>query len=86
MVFDALFVPGKDIREKPLLERKEILKALLPSDPLVRYSESVADGLFPSLGVRPNSPSGRVKARCGILPSLGCASTKRRWMSSAPHA
>ena len=43
VVFDALFVRGKDIREKPLLERKEILKALLPSDPLVRYSESVAE-------------------------------------------
>src|SRR5262245_8952811 len=36
VVFDALFVGGKDIREKPLLERKEILKALLPSDPLLR--------------------------------------------------
>jgi hypothetical protein len=30
VVFDALFVGGKDTREKPLLERKEILKALLP--------------------------------------------------------
>ena len=43
VVFDALFVRGKDIREKPLLERKEILKALLPRDSLVRYSESVAE-------------------------------------------
>ena len=34
---------GKDIREKPLLERKEILKALLPRDPLLRYSEHVAE-------------------------------------------
>jgi bifunctional non-homologous end joining protein LigD len=30
VVFDALFVGGKDNREKPLLERKKILKALLP--------------------------------------------------------
>ena len=30
VVFDALFVGGKDIREKPLLERKKILKALKP--------------------------------------------------------
>ena len=43
VVFDALFVGGKDIREKPLLERKEILKALLPHDPLLRYSEHVAE-------------------------------------------
>src|ERR1700752_2046471 len=39
VVFDALFVRSKDIRGKPLLERKELLKALLPHDPLVHYSE-----------------------------------------------
>ena len=43
VVFDALFVNGKDIREKPLLERKKILKALLPRDPLLRYSQHVAE-------------------------------------------
>jgi bifunctional non-homologous end joining protein LigD len=43
VVFDALFVDDKDIREKPLLERKEILKALLPRDPLLRYSEHIAE-------------------------------------------
>jgi bifunctional non-homologous end joining protein LigD len=43
VVFDALFVNGKDIRERPLLERKELLKALLPHDPLLHYSEHVAE-------------------------------------------
>jgi bifunctional non-homologous end joining protein LigD len=43
VVFDALFVGGKDIREKALLERKKILKALMPRDPLLRYSEHVAE-------------------------------------------
>jgi bifunctional non-homologous end joining protein LigD len=43
VVFDALFADSKDIRRKPLLERKELLKALLPRDPLVRYSEHVAE-------------------------------------------
>jgi bifunctional non-homologous end joining protein LigD len=43
VVFDALFVSGKDIREKQLLERKEILKALMPRDPLLHYSEHVAE-------------------------------------------
>jgi bifunctional non-homologous end joining protein LigD len=42
VVFDALFMDGKDIRQKPLLERKTILKGLLHRDPLVRYSEHVA--------------------------------------------
>jgi bifunctional non-homologous end joining protein LigD len=36
-------VDGKDIRQKPLLERKEILKALLPRDLLLHYSEHVAE-------------------------------------------
>ena len=43
VVFDVLFVDGKDIREKPLLERKQIVKALLPHDPLLHYSEHVAE-------------------------------------------
>ena len=43
VVFDALFVSGQDIREKPLLERKEIVKSLLPHDPLLHYSEHVAE-------------------------------------------
>jgi bifunctional non-homologous end joining protein LigD len=43
VVFDALFVGGKDIREKPLLERKKILKSLMPRDPLLHYSEHVAE-------------------------------------------
>jgi bifunctional non-homologous end joining protein LigD len=43
VIFDALFVGGKDIREKPLLERKKILKDLLPRTPLLRFSEHVAE-------------------------------------------
>jgi len=43
VVFDALFTNGNDIRKKPLLERKKILKALLPRDPLLRYSEHVSE-------------------------------------------
>ena len=43
VVFDALFVEGKDMRDKPLLARKEILKALLPREPLLRFSQHVAE-------------------------------------------
>jgi bifunctional non-homologous end joining protein LigD len=43
VVFDLLFVSGKDIRKKPLIERKQMLKALLPRDPLLRYSEHVGE-------------------------------------------
>ncbi len=31
-VFDLLYIDGEDIREKPLIERKEILKSILTSD------------------------------------------------------
>jgi bifunctional non-homologous end joining protein LigD len=43
VVFDVLFVGGKDLREKPLLERKRILKALLPRDHLLLYSQHIAE-------------------------------------------
>ena len=43
VVFDALFAGSKDIREKPLLERKEMLRTLLPREPLLHYSEYVAE-------------------------------------------
>jgi len=43
LIFDVLFLDGRDIRERPLLERKQTLKALLPRDPLLRYSEHVAE-------------------------------------------
>jgi bifunctional non-homologous end joining protein LigD len=43
VVFDTLFVDNNDIRENPLLARKETLKALLPRDPLLRYSEHVVE-------------------------------------------
>jgi bifunctional non-homologous end joining protein LigD len=42
VVFDVLFVSNEDIRQRPLLERKELLKALLPRDPLLHYSHHVA--------------------------------------------
>jgi bifunctional non-homologous end joining protein LigD len=43
VVFDALSVGSKDIRAKPLLQRKEILKTLLPRDPLLRFSEHISE-------------------------------------------
>src|ERR1700730_14415136 len=35
VIFDALFVDGKDIRKEPLLAREEILKGLLPRNLLL---------------------------------------------------
>jgi bifunctional non-homologous end joining protein LigD len=38
-VFDIMFLDGKDLRDLPLVERKTHLKALLPKDPLLTYSD-----------------------------------------------
>jgi bifunctional non-homologous end joining protein LigD len=37
-VFDLMFVDGEDLREQPLLVRKERLKAILPRDKLIAFS------------------------------------------------
>jgi bifunctional non-homologous end joining protein LigD len=42
IVFDLLSADGKDMRRRPLRERKEALRALLPRDPALHYSEHVA--------------------------------------------
>jgi bifunctional non-homologous end joining protein LigD len=38
-LFDVMFMSGEDMRGLPLLDRKERLRALLPKDPLLIYSE-----------------------------------------------
>ena len=40
-VFDLLYLDGKDLRGKTLLERKAALKRTLPKSPLLLYSEHV---------------------------------------------
>jgi bifunctional non-homologous end joining protein LigD len=42
-VFDVMFLGGKDLRGLPLFERKERLRALLPKDPLLIYSEHLPE-------------------------------------------
>ena len=41
--FDLLYLDDKDLRDRPLIERKEILEGILPQDPLLHYSTSVWD-------------------------------------------
>lgn len=40
-VFDLLYLDGKDVRGKTLLERKALLEQILPKSPLLRYSTHV---------------------------------------------
>ena len=43
-VFDLLWLDGEAMISKPLLERKEVLKALIPEDPVLKYSDHFMDG------------------------------------------
>ena len=40
-VFDLLYLDGKDLRGKSLLERKELLRQILPKNRLLLYSEHI---------------------------------------------
>ncbi|MDO8588001.1 MAG: DNA ligase D [Armatimonadota bacterium] len=42
-VFDLLWLDGRDLRNLPLIRRKEILAAILPSLPHVRFADHVPD-------------------------------------------
>jgi bifunctional non-homologous end joining protein LigD len=45
-VFDILWYDGRDIRDMPLIERKQLLKTVVPEGSAIRYSDHVeADGL-----------------------------------------
>jgi bifunctional non-homologous end joining protein LigD len=42
-VFDCLYVNGKSIENKPLTERKKILKQLLPKSDIIKYCDDVTE-------------------------------------------
>jgi len=42
VVFDLLFLDGDDLRKRPLLERKALVRSILPRHKLLRYSAHVA--------------------------------------------
>lgn len=45
-VFDLMFLDGRDLRRLPLIERKELLRAILPKNPAIVYSaHELEDGI-----------------------------------------
>lgn len=42
-VFDLLFLHGKSLEDRPLTERKEILKKILPKSDVLRYCDHIAE-------------------------------------------
>jgi bifunctional non-homologous end joining protein LigD len=52
-VFDLLYLDGKDLRGKPLLQRKVELERILPKNPLLHYSAHVVgDGIKAFAGAK----------------------------------
>ncbi len=43
-LFDLLYLDGRDLRDRPLVERKELLRGIIRPGGAVRYSEHFADG------------------------------------------
>jgi len=42
-VFDCLYINGRSLEKKPLLERKELLKKLLPGSDVIKYCDHVTE-------------------------------------------
>ena len=42
-IFDLLYLAGRDLRNLPLIERKNILQAVIPDHPLLHYSDHVEE-------------------------------------------
>lgn len=42
--FDILWYDGKDVRDMPLIERKELLRSVLPKDSTLRFGDYIKDG------------------------------------------
>lgn len=40
-IFDCLFFEGRDLRDLPLIERKKILKDILPANDILKYSDHI---------------------------------------------
>ncbi|WP_224958994.1 DNA ligase D [Geomonas subterranea] len=78
-IFDLLYLSGEDLRNRPLLARKERLRALLPDLPDLRYSDHVMESgkEFFELA-RQNNLEGILAKRAASLYQTGKRS--REWL------
>lgn len=84
-VFDILFLKGQDLRELPLIERKQILKDLLLSVPLscVRYSDHIEkQGKKLFLEAQKKGLEGIMAKR---MDSLYVSRRSREWLKIKTH-
>lgn len=71
-VFDCLSVNGKSIEKKTLLERKEILKSILPGSDLIKYCDHVErEGIQFFNAIKHKGLEGIVAKRAGSIYTEG---------------
>jgi len=68
-VFDCLYINGRSIEDKPLLERKKLLKELLPKSDIIRYCDHVEENgkdFFRALQKKGRGRNDSKKGRWGL--------------------
>lgn len=83
-VFDILYLNGEDLRHRPLIERKEILKKILPKTKHVRYCSHVkGKGLEAFKKAEKNDLEGIIAKRISSIYQEGRRS--RDWLKIKTH-
>lgn len=78
-VFDILWLDGYDVRDMPLVERKEILKQLVPDNSIIKYSDYIEEyGMQLFATVKQNGYEGIVAKR--KLSSYWCGKRSKDWL------
>jgi bifunctional non-homologous end joining protein LigD len=70
-VFDLLYLDGENLTSRPLLERKELLRKIIPVDSLIRYSDHVEEKGKAFFAIAERQGLEGIIAKDGASPYLG---------------
>jgi len=71
-VFDILYINGYNLTSLPLLQRKEILKEIVPNDPHIRYVQHIAGNAIDVFeGIKSSSLEGIIQKKADSTYHLG---------------
>lgn len=82
-VFDLLSYKGRDLRQEPLIKRKELLKQILPDNPYIRFSDHVLEkGISFFKQLRQKKLEGMIAKR---MDSQYLQRRSRQWLKIKTH-